>query len=229
MDACRKLAMCAILALSTMGCSDSNHPREEPSHVSASQACGSLFPKEAARELESLTGQAKFTEDNYAEIKRFSTGLRNSELSPEGWEERELCRLVAKVDAGGRTKRLIASVSFSWSDTEVAKSRRETNRKVSKGELTLYPFGMRAEADTDGAAVYFSCLEDSYPKSTKVLRGDLWTLNTKLTGQAGRSARITILNAAARKIARQLNCLDTANLPETFHKISDPQRSPKNG
>ncbi|MFI8938652.1 hypothetical protein [Streptomyces syringium] len=221
--------MCAMLALATVGCSDSGHSREEPPRVSASQACGSLLSKEAANELETLSGQTRFTEDSYAEISRFSTGLRSAELTPEGWQERELCRLVAKVDAGGRKERLIVSVSFSWSDAEVARSRRETSKKVSAGELTLYPLGMRAEADADGAAVYFSCPEDDHPKNTKVLRGDLWSLNTKLTGQAGRNTRITILNAAARKIARQLDCLDTANLPETFQKISDPQRSPTNG
>ncbi|MGI5530832.1 hypothetical protein ACQEVX_26635 [Streptomyces syringium] len=220
MDTCRKLTLCALVTLATMGCSGSSNSREEPSRISTSQACGSLLSKEAASELETLTGQTRFTEDNYADITRFSTGLRSAELTPEGWEERELCRLIAKVDADGRNERLIVSVSFSWSDTEVARKRGETNKKVSAGELTLYSLGMRSEADTDGAAIYFSCPDDDHPKSKKVLRGDLWSLNTKLTGQAGRNARITILNAAARKIARQLDCLDTANLPETFHKVT---------
>ncbi|MEU2512225.1 hypothetical protein [Streptomyces syringium] len=118
---------------------------------------------------------------------------------------------------------------FRWSDIEVTKPHSETTRQVRSGQLTLYKLGARGEARDNGATIYFPCSRENPPRSGKVLRAGLWTANTKLTGQAGRNARVTILNAAARKIARQLDCLDTANLPETFHKISDPQRSPNNG
>ncbi|WP_370421731.1 hypothetical protein AB8O64_26450 [Streptomyces sp. QH1-20] len=212
--------MCALLATPNLSCANNQASQPTPSTLPALKVCDSLLPDAAARKLEDLTGLKRFSEDGKEDTKAFSSKLRNLEETHEGWEEQELCRLISDIDESGREKRLIVSVSFWWSDIEVTKPHMETTRQVRSGKLTLYKLGARGEARDNGATIYFPCARESPPQSGKVLRAGLWTANTKLTGQAGRNARITILNAAARKIARQLGCLGTANLPEMFHKTT---------
>ncbi|GGR50472.1 hypothetical protein [Streptomyces netropsis] len=224
----RNTTLCTLVALACVSCTGDNGATSEKSTLPASKACYSLLQGEAAGQLEKLTGLEGFSEYRSEAVEPFSSQLRRLEEVPEGGKERELCRLI--VDIGkSREKSMILSVYFWWSSATVTRPHPETTRKIKSGELTLYSLGARGEAYNDSAVIYFHCSNSESARDRKVLRAGLWTTNTKLTGQAGRSARITILNAAARKIARQLNCLDTANLPETFHKISDPQRSPKNG
>ncbi|MEW2580512.1 hypothetical protein [Streptomyces syringium] len=153
-------------------------------------------------------------------MESFSSQLQKIKGAPQGQEEQEVCRLITEVDRDGKERRLIVAVSFWWSENELAKPHPEITEQAKSGKLTRYDLGARGEARDNGAAIYFPCSPRNAPKDGTVLSGNLWTANTKLTGQAGRNARITILNAAARKIARQLDCLDTANLPETFHKVT---------
>ncbi|MEV6776319.1 hypothetical protein [Streptomyces syringium] len=190
--------------------------------------CNSLFPDPAARQLQALTGLRRFTEYSKQGVESFSLRLQRLKGYPQGREEQEICRLITDIDDDGKERRLIVAVSFWWSENELAKPHPEIIDQARSGKLTRYSLGARGEARDNGAAIYFPCSPRGITKGETALSASLWTANTKLTGQAGRNARITILNAAARKIARQLDCLDTANLPETFHKMSDPQRSPKN-
>lgn len=193
--------------------------------MSAAKVCNSLLSKAAAGQLSKLTGLSEFT-DEHKLVPAYSSALQKAETSEEGQKEQELCRITADLD---KASLLTVAISFWWSDAQDVRPRPETINRMKSGDLTLYPIGVHSEASDYSATIQFSCANSNSRRNDKLLRAGLWTANTKLTGQAGRNARVTILNAAARKIARQLGCLDTANLPETFHKISDPQRSPKNG
>ncbi|MEV5138521.1 hypothetical protein ACFZB6_30890 [Streptomyces syringium] len=177
--------------------------------MSAAEVCNSLLSRAAAEQLDELTGLSEFT-DEHKQVPAYSSALRKTEKSEVGRQEQELCRITADLDKAGL---LTVAISFWWSDARDVRPRPETIKRMKSGDLTLYPIGTHSEANDYSATIQFSC-------AGKLLRAGLWTANTKLTGQAGRNARITILNAAARKIARQLDCLDTANLPETFHKAT---------
>ncbi|MFD7239578.1 hypothetical protein ACFWAT_30285 [Streptomyces syringium] len=215
----RAASMCALLAVSALSCS-AKSDTEEASTLPATKVCNSLFPEPVARQLEALAGTTRFTEYSKQGVESFSSRLQKLKGSPQGQEEQEVCRLITEVDDDRKERRLIVAVSFWWSEGELAKPHPEITEQAKFGKLTQYNLGARSEARDNGAAIYFRCSPRDAAKDSTVLSGNLWTANTKLTGQAGRNARITILNAAARKIARQLGCLDTANLPETFHKTT---------
>ncbi|MFF5127855.1 hypothetical protein ACFY41_13165 [Streptomyces syringium] len=184
--------------------------------MSAAKVCNSLLSRAAAGQLDELTGLSKFT-DEHKEVPAYSSTLRKVEESKERRKEQELCRITADLD---KASLLTVAISFWWSDAQEVRPRPETISRMKSGDLTLYPIGVHSEANDFSATIQFACADSNSRRNDRLLRAGLWTANTKLTGQAGRNARITILNAAARKIARQLDCLDTANLPETFHKVT---------
>lgn len=209
----RGLAVCALLALCATSCSGSGHQQRERKLLPGTRVCESLLPKHVVDELEALTGRREFTQRYPRGIEPFSAHLSTLQATQGRQDDQELCRITGDIGKGGI---LAVAIYFQWADAEIL----NPPPKEAGGVVTPYRLGVRSEAYDFGATIYFPCPVDKSPQADKLLRAGLWTANTKLTGQAGRNARITILNAAARNIARQLDCLDTANLPETFHKAT---------
>ncbi|MBP2405505.1 hypothetical protein [Streptomyces syringium] len=204
--------MCALLALCITSCSATGN-EQRGRLLPAAQVCESLLPPKVAGKLDALAGLREFTQHHPRAIGSFASRLRGLEASHRGQDDHELCRVTADVE---KSRLFTVAIYFQWFDAKMLNPR----SKQRGSKTTPYPLGVHGEAYDFGATIYFSCPLGKPTSDGKLLRAGLWTANTKLTGQAGRNARITILNAAARKIARQLDCLDTANLPETFHKVT---------
>ncbi|MFV8129868.1 hypothetical protein [Streptomyces syringium] len=204
--------MCALLALCITSCSGSGN-EQRGKLLPAAKVCESLLPTKVAGELDALAGLREFTQRHPKAIESFVSRLRGLEASQRGQDDHELCRVTADIE---KSRLFTVAIYFQWFDAKML----NPPPKQRGSKTTPYPLGVRSEAYDFGATIYFSCPLSKPTPDGKLLRAGLWTANTKLTGQAGRNARITILNAAARKIARQLGCLDTANLPEKFHKVT---------
>ncbi|MFI6345074.1 hypothetical protein [Streptomyces sp. NPDC050560] len=202
----------AVLALAAVvGCSGGDGaPKDDPG-LSAGQVCDGLFDEEAGGALRRLADDDRFgdTDKDFSvdkavrpdDLGRFGTGHSTCLVYPESSEE--FAPLV-QIDFS------LVNGAFAIGD--------------GVQDTVSYPIGDRAATTgLNMARIYFKCPVKDGEKTSPYIAAHLRASARQLRGEHLSGDRMAVLNSAARRVARRLDCLDTANLPTTVPAPSREQ------
>lgn len=180
--------------------------------LDASDVCGGALSPEAARSLESLTGEKNFLESQEEEIREVADDISKEFLSRRGtdgspWDKHILCSIRKERKATDAD----ATIMFG------IENRRDLEKDEYATSFSIYDMGRISLASADEAVIYFDC---SSPRMThsdlnpSLLRAEF--INSQepvITEEEEKEANLKILHSAALALAKELKCEHNGGLP----------------
>ncbi|MFJ5139953.1 hypothetical protein [Streptomyces sp. NPDC088707] len=197
-------AVAALLTSCSGGNDDGGAGTKEPGGLSAAEVCRGGFAEDAAATaaLKDVMGDGRFG-DGLAESEPDKALDELRKASPEQWaesyrpESRRYCWFWPAGDGGGE-KDLQIQLS-------PARSAPGLNPEHAK-KVTSYASGLQAYASSGFSRVYFTCRVKAPAREIvveTVVRGPAGIPDTDLDR---RTRLVTLANAAARKVSKELGC-----------------------
>lgn len=210
-----RILYCAVAAvILASGCtndSDKDAPKAG-SKVRASAVCGGILDAPAAAALQRVSGTNRFNEavreNSTGKAETFSADLAASQLY-RGYGDRDTCSVYNPDDNSGHPLFTIEFLAIDWNPS--------TPHKETGEKWVLYPMGAYTRAGELGADIYFHCPTKAPAGAetgdAEYAKAEMYAPVATLRGEHPNADRMTILNSAARAVAKAAGCADEAALP----------------
>lgn len=190
----------------------------QPRTIAAGAACRGAVSPRAAKAVEFLTGVTRFAPDAPGDDPaRAASALADTYVPGTASDSAEQ---VCSIDDPTQVGNSYLSIDLRFGSVD------ESNGVGASADLVRYAVGRSAFTKPGFADLYFNCVSDKLPGSTKgkpaIVAAALQTGPTvrgkyrpKSAAKALGEANLTVVNSVALKVARQLGCADNGGLTET--------------
>ncbi|WP_406453826.1 hypothetical protein OH768_14905 [Streptomyces sp. NBC_01622] len=190
------------------GCSSSGN--KSPAGVAAGRVCDSSLDAKAAASLDRISGVSTYDElpgkNDFGEPNKFSLARATAHLGTT-LSQRTKCTGYRASDDSGYP---LLDITFRRTSYYTNKSNLS---RYERSYHTFYPIGLYADTGKrDSASLYFSC-PAKQKNAPKYVTARMYTASDQLAVSDTSKARMTILNSAARSMARALGCSSESGLP----------------
>ncbi|MGW0763926.1 hypothetical protein [Streptomyces sp. NPDC002676] len=203
-----------VLAGALMVSACSGEKPKEPSGVPAAQLCDKSFDAHAVAALEKISGADEFEEmpgkNDFGEPSAFSLSRARRYLGAD-ISQRTRCTIFKSSDKSGHP---ILEIDFTKEKYEP--TRESLGDAAHAKDHVFYPLGALAyTAGRNTTSIDFPCREAKGAGALPFVSASMFSNVDQIPLGDTSRGRMTILNSAARKFAKELGCLSEARLPET--------------
>lgn len=196
--------------LLVIGCSNDTARDSQKKGVSISEICDSAIQEGVKAELAKITGSASFKEMRMPSLKEAAGKLNAAGES----QSVQVCRVYNPADGSGAP-----ALEIEFERREAPPKSRDDSHGT-ENDLLVFPISkaahsMRNESyNYTSADIYFSCPRSTEPRNQEIIHGSSFIPAQESRSPDLRTSAMSVLNSVARSLARELDCRDSADLPQ---------------